>query len=473
MERSRWILATGTVLLSLFRMQSVSRKRLLATGILGVATIAIAFAVASRNSDRSERRADSSSGSNAKIPIVNLPGENSAYHGPAHLRPETLSPFSMDGFSLPVVPQNPPKRTSSDVIQKLRDKLKQNPGDLKSRIQLAASLDSVGEASEAEDVLRAALQRNQKTPEVFHALGTVYLRNAVYSGAADAFLIETKLKPKSFDAHFRLGTAYAYLQKTEEARREFEIAQKLDPTVTEVYIGLAFLNNGQDRFPYAVKYLNEYIKRSPQPGTGYGLLSRVYLNMRSFDKAMEAGKIAVKHMPDNPYIWYNLGQAYLYQPKNTHVKEAVDALQRAVGFSPNWSNANFELGRAFARLGKNADAISAYREAVRTEPSNGRFQYQLGQLLVKSGQVEEGNKILATASRLIRLNHQERNLLDQVTARPRDTKRLFELSRVYTQLGDNARASSILQTIMKIDPQDPRARAELRELRANASASGP
>jgi cytochrome c-type biogenesis protein CcmH/NrfG len=375
----------------------------------------------------------------------------------------------MDGFSLPVFPKESTDRTPTDVIVKLRETLKQNPADLKTRIRLAAALDSAGEASEAEDVLRAALQRKQKTPEVFRALGMVYLRNQVYTGAIDAYLAATKLEPNNFDSRFKLGAAFAYLGMTEEARREFEIARKLNPDNPEVYIGLAFINNGQDRYPYAVKYLLEYIKRAPEPGNGYGLLSRVYLNMRVFDKAMRAGESAVKLMPDNPYVWYNLGQAYLYQPNNKYLPQAVDALLKAVNYSPNWASANFELGRAYARLGKTTDAIASYRSAVDAEPTSGRYKYQLGQLLVKSGQTEEGNRMVADASRLIRLNQRETRLLNQLTAKPNDTTRLYELSQIYKQLGDFGRAASVLRTLLSVNPNDDRARAEHRHLQALAA----
>jgi len=404
-----------------------------------------------------------------------------APHGPApatepfpsaaHQR--SSAPLTLDGFSLPTLPQSTPKPATADVLLKLRDSLKRNPADVKARIQLAAVLDTAGEASEAEDVLRGALQRGQKTPEVFHALGTVYLRNGIHAGASQAFLAETKLAPKNPDAHFALGMAYLKEQRTDEARREFENARKLNSKNPDVYLYLAFVNNGSDLYPYAVKYLQEYIKRSPQPGPGYGLLSRVYLNMRVFDKSMEAGKKAVDSMPDNAYVWYNLGQAYLYQPDNRYLNEAVDALKKATSLLANWGSANFELGRAYARLGKNTEAVAAYREAVRSNPMNGRYQYQLGQALSKSGQAEEGSRVLAGASRLIDLNQRETKLLNQITAKPGDTKRLFELSQVYKQLGDYSRAASVLESSLQADPKDERARAELESIRRIAASPRP
>jgi cytochrome c-type biogenesis protein CcmH/NrfG len=370
----------------------------------------------------------------------------------------------MDGLSFPSLGKAPAPAVNPSVTSKLREQLKQNPSDVKTRVQLAAALDSAGNASEAEDVLRSALQRGQKTSEVFRALGNVYLRNQVLNGAVDAYTAAARIDPKNVEAHFRLGAAWAYLQNTEMARKHFEIARELDPSNTEVYIGLAFVNNGQDRYPYAVKYLLEYIKRAPQPGNGYALLSRVYLNMRVFDKAMAAGQKASEHVSDNPYVWYNLGQAYLYQPSSRYVKEAAEALEKAVSLSPNYANAHFELGRAYARLGKDQDAINSYREAAALQPASGRFKNQLALQLMKAGQREEGSKLLAEASDLLRLNQREAKLKDQLTINPKDTTKLFELSQICKKTGDYGQAVSVLRSLLSVDPDHAQASAELKHL---------
>src|SRR5262249_37752334 len=149
------------------------------------------------------------------------------------------------------------------------------------------------ETSEAEDVLRAALQRGQKTPEVYHALGTLYLRNKIYSGAEAAFLLETQLKPRDFQAQLRLGQACLYLNKLDAARRALETARRLDPKVADTYLNLAFLNNLSNHYPHAIDDLNAYLRRLGPPGPGYAMLCRVYINMNQYQQAAEAGRKAV------------------------------------------------------------------------------------------------------------------------------------------------------------------------------------
>jgi len=348
--------------------------------------------------------------------------------------------------------------------------VRRNPNDIHARIQLAAALDSQGDASQAEDVLRAALQRGQRAPEIFHALGVLYLRHNQFRGAADALFIETKLNPKSVQGHIKLATAYAYIGRSAEAVQAFETARKLDPNNLDVYLGLAFLNNSSERYPYAVQYLKEYIQRAEQPGPGYALLSRVYLNMRQYEEAVEAGEKASAAMPGNPNVWYNLGQAYSYRPGGKDLDKAARAFERAVQLKPDFGYAHFELGRVYTRQRRFDEAIQQYRAATRYEPLQGKHFYQLGRLLLQQGQREEGEKAIRRSQFLIPLNQRETQLMDKITANPRDPRNIFELGQVYKKIGNYVRAKASFETVLQLDPRHPRARQELAEVQRLAAA---
>jgi tetratricopeptide (TPR) repeat protein len=299
----------------------------------------------------------------------------------------------------------------------------------------------------------------------------LYLRNKQFGGAAAAFLIETQMRPKSAEASVKLATAYSYWGKSQDALKEFERAQKLDPNNPDIYMGLAFLNNTSERYQYAVQYLNEYIKRAPQPGPGYALLSRVYLNMRLYEKAVEAGQKATEAMPENGNVWYNLGQAYSYRPGEQFLPQAAQAFERALQTMPDFGPGHFELGRVYSRQRRFPDAISQYREAVRCEPKQGKYHYQLGQLLKQQGEPEESQKALREAQTLLPLNQRESQLMDQITASPKDPRPLFEMGEVSMKLGYYDRAQSYFSDALRLNPRYPQARERLSEARRLATGS--
>lgn len=363
-----------------------------------------------------------------------------------------------------------PGENVARTIAALRQRVTSNPDDISARVRLAALLDSQGDSSEGEDVLRAALQRGHKKPEVFHALGMLYLHNEQYTAAVYAFEAEIKLAPDSFPARLNLAQSYAYLQQGEKAQKQFEHARELDPSHPDVYLGLAFLNNREERYPYAVQYLKQYIKRAEQPGPGYALLSRVYVNMRQYEKAVEAGKTASVAMPDNAYVWYNLGQAYLYRPTPS-LNEAAHSFEQAVKQSPDWGQARGELAYVYSRQNRLADATAQYREAVRHEPMNGRYHYQLGRLLVQQGAKEEAQRALARSQELVALNQRERMLQDKIVVAPREPRHLFQLAQVYRQMGKISDAQKWYRATLEVDPAYPEAQEQLDELRRLAAQS--
>ncbi len=347
----------------------------------------------------------------------------------------------------------------------LRHQVRQFPNDVNLRIQLAVSLDNEGQPGEAEDVLREALQRGQKKPEIYHALGMLYMRNGIYYGAVEMFSLETRLAPKNYQAHLNLAQAYVYMNQNNAAIKSFETANRLDPSQPDAYLGLALLNNTSERYQYAVKYLLEFIKRTASPGQGYALLSRVYLNMREYDKAMEAGLKATQALPNDPACWYNLGQAYAYNPSEKYFNEAVQAYERTLQMAPQWGGAHFELGRVYERLNRKEEAVARYRDAVRLQPTNGRYRYQLGRLLMQIGQVEEGQRETQLSQPLIRLNQRETQLTAKIASNPKEPRFVYELGVVYKELKEYKKALDTFEFLLKMAPNYPKARQQWEETR--------
>jgi tetratricopeptide (TPR) repeat protein len=354
-----------------------------------------------------------------------------------------------------------PRPDLTAAIAELRAKVQKDPKDVQSRYRLASLLDQQGNGSDAEDVIREALRQGQRHPDLFFALGQVYLHNDQYRPAALAFQEVVKSRPKNAEAHSKLGNAYSYAGNPRGAEKAFLTARKLDPSLPDPYLGLAFLNNTSDRYPHAVRYIQDYIKRTKEPGPGYGLLCRVYINMNAFDKAVEAGMKAIRLMPDNPNMWYTLGQAYFYQPSGKNLDRAASAFAEALKRNRDFGHAHFELASVLSRMGKIQESVGEYREAARCEPWQGRYHYQLGVALQKIGAIEESKQAKEKSKQLIPLNQQETKLLDKITVSPQNPELSFALAQVYRQLGRYEYAKIWYQTTLDLVPNHPQARREL------------
>jgi type IV pilus assembly protein PilF len=129
-----------------------------------------------------------------------------------------------------------------------------------------------------------------------------------------------------------------------------------------------------------------------------------------------------------------LGISYLRQ---NDLPEAQRALDRALHFDPRLAMAHLGMAALRERQGSAEGAVEHYREALRLEPDNAYAQTNLGDLLCRQGQVDEGQALLARAIANPSYSSREVALLnagmcDLRTGRlDRAEERLREALRVY------------------------------------------
>ena len=106
-------------------------------------------------------------------------------------------------------------------------------------------------------------------------------------------------------------------------------------------------------------------------------------------KELQAASVAA---PSAPQPHYLLGLAAKTQNKP---EEAIAAFQKVLRVDPNDVGANVNLGQLYSQQRKYPEAIAALRLAVAAEPYNATALYNLGTSLIRSGQREEGQKVIA------------------------------------------------------------------------------
>ena len=107
-----------------------------------------------------------------------------------------------------------------------------------------------------------------------------------------------------------------------------------------------------------------------------------------FDKAIECFKDAVKIDPGNWILWSNICHAYssLEQPK-----EALVAINRAIDLSGGTSfDPFYNAGVIYTSQNCFDQAIEMYRKAMQLNPDHAQTNYNLGLLLLRTGQLKEG-----------------------------------------------------------------------------------
>jgi tetratricopeptide (TPR) repeat protein len=92
------------------------------------------------------------------------------------------------------------------------------------------------------------------------------------------------------------------------------------------------------------------------------------LQSQHYDLAEPQLQALSKSQANNPQVWFDLGFAESHLGKNA---DAIAAYKKAVELSPKWFEANLNLGLSLAKAGNFQDAATALRAATGLKPSNG------------------------------------------------------------------------------------------------------
>ncbi len=128
----------------------------------------------------------------------------------------------------------------------------------------------------------------------------------------------------------------------------------------------------------ALERLNQAIEYDPSFGDAYVLKNYVRLEvLPNLDEALAAGRLAVKHAPDNPDSFYTLGLTY---EKRGSFKEAEEALLQALKVNPGYQDVYFSLGTLYAdHLNDQAKAVEAFRRYLELGGTHARARDAVSQ----------------------------------------------------------------------------------------------
>jgi tetratricopeptide (TPR) repeat protein len=203
-------------------------------------------------------------------------------------------------------------------------------------IQMAANLDSLDRAAEAEQHLKALIKDHPKDLEAIMALGNVLRGHKKFAECADVYSkgIDTIAHPEKANwviFYFR-GICYERSHQWPKAEADLKEALELFPEQPHVlnYLGYSWIDQGTH-----------------------------------LDEGMSMIKRAVKQRPDDGYIVDSLGWAFF---KIGNYPEAVKQLERAIELKPEDPTINDHLGDAYWRIGRTLEARFQWAHARDLKP---------------------------------------------------------------------------------------------------------
>lgn len=154
------------------------------------------------------------------------------------------------------------------------------------------------------------------------------------------YLEEVKSNPRNIDARIGLAMALIELKRYEEAAKELEKAKKINKNYGRIYYAYGLLESKRGNFSKAEAEFKKAIKLDPADVLSRIELSKIYIDSKRFDDAIQNLEEAKSIFPMAADIYYYLGICY----RNIgDTKKARENLLHALKLSPDFKEAKEEL----------------------------------------------------------------------------------------------------------------------------------
>ncbi len=204
--------------------------------------------------------------------------------------------------------------------------------DIQARFDLANSYLAQGKPRLSLLELSKIEKRCEHLPYFYFVKGMVYLSLRDARNAVRYFKKALSLNPAYGDVWNNLGLAYVLLHKEEDAERCFKKALSIESYTTPEYAAhnLSVLYEREKKYPLAIEYEKKALLQNWRYLPSYIHLAHLYVKIGKYKRAVACLNRARESFPDNPRIYYLLGENYL---RINREEDAKFAFERAVELS--------------------------------------------------------------------------------------------------------------------------------------------
>ena len=278
--------------------------------------------------------------------------------------------------------------------------------------------------------------------EGLNLLGLIYLQKHDYPQAVAAFEDALNVDPRSTETHNNLGNTYYAQQKLDLAEQEFQKALRYEPANRDANYNLGLVLLAKRDAQRAITYLRR-VRAADDPGVLFNL-AQAYFHTGETEKALETAKTLSERAKSDVRVHFTLGVLLAAQkqyPAAIHEFEMADALQ------PGTLETLHNLGQAYLRSQKHAQAEEVLQRAIALKPDSAETLYLLAVVYSDQRKDVQALELLVRAHKLASQN----------------TDIIFLMARLSMMQSYFEDAIQVLEEGVKIDPKRADLHAALGE----------
>lgn len=326
-------------------------------------------------------------------------------------------------------------------LQKIREL---DPDNLTTLQTLSNFYLEMNQKDEAKSILKSALDQNNRDPKTLIMLADLYAQEAKWDSVGT--LLGNVVSDSIIPADAKLTVAQYMLsqfqQKPEDTRLQqatssiIETFTANEPDYGQAHALAADFYNSLNQNTRALEALARTNELMPSNDGAWIQRMQLLLTEGNYREAIEIGAQAEKNVPQDPFIMYFWGSAYLAESQNA---EAVDKLEKASRLPARrqLKSAIYNaLGDAHAGLEQWEEAFNTYEQALKINPDNdlvlNNYAYFLS---LQEKELDKAEKMALKANQLS----------------PNNASYLDTVGWVYYQKGEYQKAEKFIRASLDTD----------------------
>jgi tetratricopeptide (TPR) repeat protein len=270
------------------------------------------------------------------------------------------------------------------AIPHLEAALKEDPGNVNARFNLAYALQSTGDDDSAIRHYRMVVAHQ---PDLVHArqnLVTLLMRAGRFAEAAEEYEALGRLRPAGAPDLLLLAAAHREAGDAESAAEAYRRALDLESSSLDALVGLANALSDLGRLHESVPYYMQAAAIDAKfEGALLGIAERLERAGAKQD-ALELYRRYARSRPNDAAVQEQIGILLL---EDGNLRAAVQALERAVSVAPG-SERHAALAEAYRRAGDSDSAREQLRLAARASPEGAEARVRYANSLLQVQEYE-------------------------------------------------------------------------------------
>ncbi len=254
------------------------------------------------------------------------------------------------------------------------------------------------------DIPSVALDHYQKAQgyqghekEIAAAMGILLQDLERYDEAENLYLEWIKKEPREREWYMGLARNYTLRNQTEKALKTYEQVLSIQPDDAVVMDSLAALYYYGGQYDKSLEYSKKAIRIKPKMANFYYNIGFTYQKMKQGKESDASFNKVLELEPDTSIAKLVQAQKALNAGQ---WKKAEDLSTRARDQDPELADAFYYRGLALYGQGRYLAAQLQMEEAIRIEPRDPEYFYQLGRILIAQDKQKAGEEAFAQAALL-------------------------------------------------------------------------